>query len=422
MGIIGYEMIVEKTPFHSDNVFDTYAVIQNYSDDKRLMQVLEFPNDVRMSKNLKDLLNGLITKRSRRMDFDEITDHPFFNGINWHSLRDQVPPIIPTLLGEDDTSNFDDVDKSLKRPAVLKKSTFTPINMCEFSGEDLPFLGYTYVHDESSKFLKATPKNTSFNPESKMSSKINDLQLTIKEQMREIKLLQKDVLCAEKKAAQMNSLEKIYNETKDDHESLKAELKAKVAELAACKKEIKTLKSSLKIEEEMRNKSASSTAEVMQQTYEKWEKMKAKSDETFLKQLAERQNEISALNERIRAHEVELEEKISECQHLSSSLDKYKNMLKSSKEQNSSDKSDYEDVCKKLTENYESKVQDLKNKLSNEHKINSEQEATIKDLRKQLKEAADCNKSMIDSKDKLDSELTGTRKQLGEFSIKFSNK
>jgi hypothetical protein len=34
MGIIGFEMITEKTPFHSDNVYDTYSEIQNYSEEK----------------------------------------------------------------------------------------------------------------------------------------------------------------------------------------------------------------------------------------------------------------------------------------------------------------------------------------------------------------------------------------------------
>ncbi len=143
MGIIGFEMITEKTPFHSDNVYDTYSEIQKYSDKERIMQVLEFPSDVRMSRCLKDLLHGLITKSSRRMTIEEIKDHSFFNEINWYSLREQAPPIIPTLSSEDDTSNFEDVDKSKKRSPVLKKSTFPIKNVNEFSGDDLPFLGYT---------------------------------------------------------------------------------------------------------------------------------------------------------------------------------------------------------------------------------------------------------------------------------------
>ena len=51
----------EKTPFHNENVYDTYSEIQEYSDEKRLMRVLEFPTDIKMSRNFKDLLSGLVT-------------------------------------------------------------------------------------------------------------------------------------------------------------------------------------------------------------------------------------------------------------------------------------------------------------------------------------------------------------------------
>jgi hypothetical protein len=55
----------------------------------------------------------------------------------------------------------------------------------------------------------------------KITTKIKDLQATIKEQMREIKELQKNLLQAEKKAAQMVSLDKIYHESKNEVEDVK---------------------------------------------------------------------------------------------------------------------------------------------------------------------------------------------------------
>lgn len=175
MGIIGYEMITERTPFQSENVFDTYSEIQNYAEEKRLGGKVEFPPNLKLSRNFKDLLNGLIAKPSHRFNYDEIVEHAFFNGINFHNLRDQTPPIIPTLCGEDDTSNFEDVDKSLKRSPMLKKTTFAPIKVNDFSGEDLPFLGYTYVYEEMSKFLRN--KTSEVVLESKLGNKISDLQV-----------------------------------------------------------------------------------------------------------------------------------------------------------------------------------------------------------------------------------------------------
>lgn len=414
MGIIGFEMIAEKTPFHNDNVFDTYSEIQNYSDDKRLMQILEFPPDVKMSRNLKDLLSGLITKSSSRMSFEEIEDHPFFRGIDWRNLRDQPPPIIPSLDGEEDTSNFEDVDKSIKRSPVLQKATFNPFNVNEFSGEDLQFLGYTYIYEESSKFLKTSSKPSESKLESKLSKKIGGLQETIEEQMREIKLLQKDLLQAERKAAQMCSLEQIHEDTKEDMDSMKNLLKEKVAELASSKTEIKTLKSKLKIEEEMRLKNDSSIADVLSQTYQKWEKARKISDTNYEKQLSDKKSEIINLLERIKTGEVELTAKIDECEHLNTVMEKYKGMLKSTKDQHSIDKSENDDARKNLSTSYEAKLQDLKNKLKVEkdQRIKSEEEQEI--LRKQLSDAFKSRNNLMETTEKSDTEIAAIRKQLGE--------
>jgi hypothetical protein len=70
-----------------------------------------------------------------------------------------------------------------------------------------------------------------------------------------------------------------------------------VTELATAKTEIKMLKSSLKVEEEMRFKNDSSVAEVLSQTHQKWEKAKKMSDVDYEKQFNERKSEISNLNE-----------------------------------------------------------------------------------------------------------------------------
>jgi citron Rho-interacting kinase len=365
MGIIGYEMITEKTPFHHDNLYDTYSEIQTYSNSQRLMQVLEFPTDVKMSRQLKDLLNGLITKPNRRMKFDEIQEHSFFRGIEWHNLRDQAPPIIPTLSSEDDTSNFEDIDKSIKRSPVIKKTAFTPLNVNEFSGEDLQFLGYTYIHEETSKFLKhsSSKSHNESRMESKLSNKIEDLQSTIKEQMREIKILQKDLLQAEKKAIQMKSLEKVHDDTKEDYLNIKQELKDKTSEIASLKTEVKMLKSSLKVEEEMRLKHDSSVAEVLSNTYQKWEKAKKISDANFEKIIENKREEINNLTEKIKSNDIELNAKIDECKHLNKVVEKYKDMLKTTKDQHFKDKSKFDENSRKLQTNLDTKIQEHKQKL-----------------------------------------------------------
>ena len=51
-----------------------------------------------------------------------------------------VPPVVPELAGDDDTSNFDDVDKD-ESP---EENFATPKT---FAGNHLPFVGFTYSRD-----------------------------------------------------------------------------------------------------------------------------------------------------------------------------------------------------------------------------------------------------------------------------------
>ena len=51
-----------------------------------------------------------------------------------------VPPVVPELSGDDDTSNFDDIEK-----ADAPEETF-PVPKA-FAGNHLPFIGFTYNKD-----------------------------------------------------------------------------------------------------------------------------------------------------------------------------------------------------------------------------------------------------------------------------------
>lgn len=425
MGVIAYEMVTEKTPFHSANLYETYNEIQNYLDEKRLVHPLEYPENTRVSKNFRNLLNGLVTKRSLRMSFDEIQEHPFFHGIKWHNLREQTPPIIPSVSGEDDTSNFEDVDKSLKRSPLLKKQTYTPIRVNEFSGEDLAFLGYTYVHEEASRM----PANISLNKtktseaylESRLSTKIKDLQVTIKEQMREIKDLQKDLISAEKKAAQLSSLDKIYHETKNESSEMKSQLKEKIAELAASKTEIKTLKSALKIEEEMRVKNDASMTEILSMTYQKWENAKKVSDQHYEKQINEKKTEIMNMLAKIQDRDNELSAKIDECDHLAATIEKYKEMLRNTKDQVQGDRVEQEDMRRQLVSSYDLKICELKTKFSSEKEQKMRLIEEVKDLRSQLEKTVAEKNELTTNREHDQNSIRKLKKQLEEKSAEVEN-
>ena len=51
-----------------------------------------------------------------------------------------VPPVVPELSGDDDTSNFDEVDNE-----DTTEESFPPAKA--FVGNHLPFVGFTYSKD-----------------------------------------------------------------------------------------------------------------------------------------------------------------------------------------------------------------------------------------------------------------------------------
>lgn len=106
---------------------------------------LHFPQEVDISHSAKNLICAFLTDRTERLGrkgVEEIKCHPFFKNDQWtfDNLRECIPPVVPELSGDDDTSNFDDVDKEdgVEEVFAVPKA---------FSGHHLPFVGFTYSGD-----------------------------------------------------------------------------------------------------------------------------------------------------------------------------------------------------------------------------------------------------------------------------------
>ncbi|XP_047986913.1 rho-associated protein kinase 2 [Leguminivora glycinivorella] len=139
VGIFLYEMLIGDPPFYAESLVGTYGKIMDHRNS------LQFPDDVEISKEAKSLIRGLLTDRVRRLgknSVDEIKQHPFFYNEQWSfdNLRDSVPPVVPELSGDDDTKNFDEIEKS----DALDESFPVPK---AFVGNHLPFVGFTYNGD-----------------------------------------------------------------------------------------------------------------------------------------------------------------------------------------------------------------------------------------------------------------------------------
>lgn len=443
MGIIAYEMLTETTPFHSNNVHDTYSQILSYIDDRSDEQ-LSYPTETAISDELRDLIDRLVTKMSNRLTYKKIITHRFFKSIDWMSIRQQVPPIIPTLNGEDDTSNFEeDLKKSRRNNTFDACPGTTTMKNVHFSGFDLPFVGFGYVHEDIIKTGKFSSEKSG--PEvNRLTSQVKGLQKTIDTQMLDISSLQQNLSEYQKKSAQVNSVEKILAVTREEMHTLKEKLKEKTVEIAHCRTQIKTLKNSLKIEEEQRAKNDANIAEVLSSTYQKWERAKKQSEQNYEKQIYEKKSEVLSMQEKLKLCEKELESKSAECTQLQETIDNFKDRLKSSKCQSDTEINAFARKHRESNVHFEGQLRELRSKLQkqidgkhsaddeiqhlnniieeNNHKLKliSDQKERLdqanSDLTKQLNKEFDVNRNLCDEKQKMAQKITELQNKIDELS------
>lgn len=136
VGVVLYEMLVGDTPFYADSLVGTYGKIM---DHKRS---LSFPSDIEISEQAKSLICAFLTDRTDRLGRNgvgEIKIHKFFKNDTWtwDNIRDSVPPVVPELSSDVDTSNFDDIEKDDQPEETFQSPK-------AFAGNHLPFIGFTY--------------------------------------------------------------------------------------------------------------------------------------------------------------------------------------------------------------------------------------------------------------------------------------
>uniref|UniRef100_H2YZD4 non-specific serine/threonine protein kinase n=1 Tax=Ciona savignyi TaxID=51511 RepID=H2YZD4_CIOSA len=139
VGVFLYEMLVGDTPFYADSLVGTYGKIMDHKNS------LQFPDDVEMSNNAKQLICGFLTDRKDRLGnngVDQIRTQSFFKNDQWtfDTLRDTVAPVVPELVGDTDTRNFDDIEDEKNDPENFPAPK-------AFVGNHLPFIGFTYSSD-----------------------------------------------------------------------------------------------------------------------------------------------------------------------------------------------------------------------------------------------------------------------------------
>lgn len=126
--------------------------------------------------------------------------------MNWLNLREQVPPFVPKVNGVDDTSNFLDVETKKSVPSMDNFKTKT-----QFSGRNLPFIGFTYTHDIVAD--EANHLNSSF------ALQRSD-EAILENKKKQVESLQKRLAKVECSSKEYETLEKKFEDSQRKLESV----------------------------------------------------------------------------------------------------------------------------------------------------------------------------------------------------------
>jgi hypothetical protein len=83
--------------------------------------------------------------RLGRNGAEEIKSHPFFDGLDWSSIRKQIPPYVPNVSSEVSAENFDKFDE--EEPFFVGADGKNKGKGVGGRRIDMNFIGYTYKAD-----------------------------------------------------------------------------------------------------------------------------------------------------------------------------------------------------------------------------------------------------------------------------------
>eukprot|EP00834_Sanchytrium_tribonematis_P003753 NODE_157_length_15108_cov_0.423079.p1 type:complete len:1201 gc:universal NODE_157_length_15108_cov_0.423079:14227-10625(-) len=244
-GTILYEIVCGDPPFYAENLSTTYGRIMSSPNS------LQWPEDVTLSTELKDLLFKLLLpaeKRLGRNGAEEIRKHPFFRKLDFKNIRNMKPPFIPNLESEDDTSNFPEFDDEILGQDLQRGKPQV--------GIQLPFIGFYFNRGNMLNDSRITlglpdlPRHNGNNKElESKNQEITELQLLNAQISSEISNLKKEVEKAQKSSkdlqdiiAEKEKLDKSLKESRKELKDMVAFLDRNHVKIAELEKIIKSLK------------------------------------------------------------------------------------------------------------------------------------------------------------------------------------
>ncbi|XP_062445974.1 citron Rho-interacting kinase isoform X2 [Rhea pennata] len=382
LGVIAYEMIYGRAPFTEGTSAKTFNNIMNFQ------RFLKFPEDVKVSSEFLDLIQSLLCGQKERLGYEGLCCHPFFSKIDWNNIRNSPPPFVPTLKSDDDTSNFDEPEKNSR---VL--SSTRQLNPAGFSGEDLPFVGYSFI--KTLGILRSESVFSSLDSPAKVSSMEKKLLLKSKE-------LQDAQDKCHKMEQEMTRLHRRVSEVEAVLSQKEVELKASETQRSLLEQDLATyitecssLKRSLEQARMEVSQEDDKALQLLHDIREQSRKLQEIKEQEYQAQVEEMRLMMNQLEEdlisarrRSDLYESELRESRLAAEEFKRKATESHNKLQKAKDQGKTEAGELYSKLEKINTEQQAKIQELQEKLTKAVKASSEATELLQNIR-QAKERAE---------------------------------
>ncbi|XP_051981423.1 citron rho-interacting kinase [Xyrauchen texanus] len=393
LGVVAYEMIYMKSPFTDGTSAKTINNIMNFQ------RYLKFPEEPKSSAAFVDLLQSLLCGSQERLGYEGLRSHPFFSSVDWPNLRHALPPFVPSLRSEDDTSNFQEPERPPRPAAAAQRE---PLRT-GFHGRNLPFLGWCFSRTLTA-LAKSELAGTGLNSPAKINSMEKKLHLKSKElqdTQDKCHKMEQEISRFQRK---MTDLESVLQQKDVELKASETQRSILEQDLATYITECSSLKRSLEQARVEVSQEDDKALQLLHDIREQSNKLQEIKEQEYHAQLEEMQvtirqleEDLSAARRRSDLYESELRESRLTGEELKRKAAEYQQRIQKAKEQG---KAEVEEVLSKLEKTngeQQLKIQELQDKLSKAVKASTEATELLQNIR-QAKERMERELERLHSK------------------------
>ncbi|CAB1353973.1 unnamed protein product [Coregonus sp. 'balchen'] len=361
LGVIAYEMIYMKSPFTDGTATKTTHNIMNFQ------RFLRFPQEPKGSKHFVDLVQSLLCGAQERLGFEELRS---------------LPPFVPTLRAEDDTSNFEEPPEKPRR-ADAHRDPPRP----GFQGQDLPFLGWFFSR-ALTVLAKSESVTSGLNSPAKTSSMEKKLHIKSKELQETQDKCHKMEQEISRFQRKMTDLESVLHQKDVELKASETQRTILEQDLATYITECSSLKRSLEAARVEVSQEDDKALQLLHDIREQSSKLQEIKEQEYHAQLEEMQvtirqleEDLSAARRRSDLYESELRDSRNTSEELKRKAVDYQQRIQKAKEQGKAEVEELLSKLEKTNAEQQVKILELQDKLSKAVKASTEATELLQNIR-----------------------------------------